>query len=97
MSRSLRKPYYVNASFLRALQKTKKAEGSASKKPIKVFDRSTTIIPETVGMTFLVYNGKKFISIFVTDRMLGFKFGSFAPTRIMPKHTSADKNLKKAK
>jgi len=59
------------------------------KKVIKTWARSCTIIPEFVGFTFLVHNGKKFIPVYVTEQMIGHKLGEFSPTRIFRGHGEA--------
>jgi len=60
-------------------------------KPIKTWSRRSMILPEFVGRTFLVYNGKKFISVFVTENMVGHKLGEFSPTRTFHKHAGQKK------
>ena len=57
-----------------------------SKKPVKTWSRRSVIMPEFVGHTFLVYNGKKFVSVFVTENMVGHKLGEFSPTRTFHRH-----------
>ena len=65
------------------------------KAPIKTWSRKSTIIPEFVGVSFLIYNGKKFIPITISEDMVGHKFGEFAPTRQFAGHTPADKKAAK--
>jgi small subunit ribosomal protein S19 len=65
-----------------------------NKKPIKTWSRKSTIIPDFVGISFLIYNGKKFIAITVSEDMVGHKLGEFAPTRQFSGHTTADKKAK---
>ena len=75
----------------------KKAEAlrlSGRKDPIKIWTRRSTILPQFVGLTFAVYNGKKFIPVFVTENMVGHKFGEFSPTRTYYGH-GADKKAKR--
>ncbi len=68
---------------------------SSSKKPIvKIWSRRSTILPQFVGINFAVHNGKKFVSVAVTEGMVGHKFGEFAPTRTFYGH-SGDKKIKK--
>lgn len=81
MTRSLKKGFYVNPKILKKIEKMEK-EGS--KKPIKVWDRACTIIPEMVGYTFAVHNGKEFVSVYVNDEMIGYRLGEFAPTKRFP-------------
>ena len=64
---------------------------SGSKKVIKTWSRRSTIIPEMVGLTFSVYNGQKFIPVFVTEDMVGFKLGEFSPTRTFRAHSGGSK------
>jgi small subunit ribosomal protein S19 len=83
MPRSLKKGPYVD---LRLLEKVDKARRSGSRQPITTWSRSSTIIPDFVGLTFGVYDGRKHIPVFVTENMVGHKLGEFAPTRIFRKH-----------
>ena len=83
MGRSLKKGPFVE-QFL--LEKIDKMNASTIKKPIKTRSRRSTIIPDFVGHTFLVHNGKVFNSVFVTENMVGHKLGEFSPTRIFKKH-----------
>jgi small subunit ribosomal protein S19 len=91
VARSIKKGPYVEESLLRKIE----AEGGASnKKVVKTWSRRSTIVPEFVGLTFAVNNGKKFIPVFVTENMVGHKLGEFAPTRTYYGH-GADKKSKK--
>ena len=83
MSRSLKKGPYVEPSLLKKVEKSKKGEGKA----IKTWSRRSIILPEFVGFTFAVYNGKRFLPVFVTENMVGHKLGEFAPTRTFRKHS----------
>ena len=65
-----------------------------NKKPIKTWSRKSTIIPEFVGLSFLIYNGRKFIPLTISEDMVGQKFGEFSPTRQFFGHTPADKKAK---
>ena len=85
MGRSLKKGPYVEQHLL---EKIDKIADSNSKKPIKTWSRRSTITPDFVGHTFLVHNGKIFISVFVTENMVGHKLGEFSPTRVFKKHGS---------
>lgn len=87
MARSIKKGPYVQESLLR---KVDLESGGGSRKVIKTWSRRSTIIPEFVGYTFAVHNGKKFIPVFVTENMVGHKLGEFAPTRTYYGH-GADK------
>ena len=73
-----------------------KQKNDPSKKPIKTWSRKSTIIPDFVGVSFLIYNGKKFIPITISEDMVGHKLGEFAPTRTFFGHTPADKKAKPA-
>jgi len=83
MSRSLKKWFYVNPKILNKVEKMKE---SWNKKPIKVWDRACTIVPEMVGYTFAVHNWKEFVSVYVNDDMIGYKLGEFVPTKIFRGH-----------
>ena len=74
--------------------KVEKQKNQPNKKPIKTWSRKSTIIPDFVGLSFLIYNGKKFIPLTVSEDMVGNKFGEFAPTRQFFGHTPADKKAK---
>ena len=88
MSRSVWKGPFVDPSLLKKVEKLKNSPNAA---PIKTWARRCTIIPEFVGHSFLIHNGKKFIPIKISDEMVGHKLGEFAPTRQFPGHTPADK------
>jgi len=86
LGRSIKKGPYVDPKLLKKVEKVKT---SGDRKPIKTWSRRSTIIPEFVGQTFSIHNGKSFISVFVTENMVGHKLGEFALTRIFRKHGSA--------
>lgn len=88
MPRSLKKGPYID---FKLLKKAEEARRSDSPKVIKTWSRRSTIVPELVGLTFAVHNGKKFIPVFVTEHMVGHKLGEFAPTRIFYGHAGAKK------
>ncbi len=93
MSRSIKKGPYTDSSLLK---KVKRWKMSGDRKPIKTWSRRSTIIPEFIGITFLIHNGKKFIPVFISENMVGYKLGEFAPTRIFKKHGSkTDKSKEK--
>lgn len=81
--RSLKKGPFIDHHLLK---KVKKQNDEGNKKPIKTWSRRSMIIPEMVGHTFDVHNGKKFISVFVSENMVGHKLGEFSPTRMFKKH-----------
>ncbi|OGE87776.1 MAG: 30S ribosomal protein S19 [Candidatus Doudnabacteria bacterium RIFCSPLOWO2_02_FULL_49_13] len=90
MSRSLKKGPFIDAKLLAKIQKVSASGGSASggklKVEIKTWSRDSTIFPEMVGMTFLVHNGKIFISVLCSENMVGHKLGEFSPTRKFTRH-----------
>ncbi len=85
MSRSLKKGPFVDTSLLEKLETLNRAN---EKKVIKTWSRRSTVIPEMVGHTMAVHNGKKFIPVYVTENMVGHKLGEFAPTRTFKGHTT---------
>jgi small subunit ribosomal protein S19 len=91
MARAVWKGPFVEESLIKKVEKQK---NETNKKPIKTWSRKSTIIPDFVGVSFLIYNGKKFIAITVSEDMVGHKFGEFAPTRQFFGHTPADKKAK---
>ena len=88
MSRSVWKGPFVDPSLIKKVEKLK---DQTVKTPIKTWSRKSTIIPEFVGVSFLIYNGKKFIPIKISEEMVGHKLGEFSPTRQFSGHTPADK------
>ncbi|HEY9537739.1 MAG TPA: 30S ribosomal protein S19 [Kiloniellaceae bacterium] len=92
MSRSVWKGPFVD-SYL--LKKAEASRGSGRNEIIKTWSRRSTIMPQFVGLTFGVYNGKKFLPVLVTENMVGHKFGEFAPTRTFFGH-AADKKAKRS-
>ncbi len=83
MSRSLKKGPYIDEKLVAKVEKMKK---SGKKSVIKTWARSSTVLPEFVGYTFAVHNGKKFIPVFITENMVGHKFGEFSHTRTFRGH-----------
>jgi small subunit ribosomal protein S19 len=83
MGRSLKKGPFVNAKLFR---KVEQMDSSGGKQPIKTWARACTIVPEFVGHTFMVHNGKLHLKVFVTEDMVGHKLGEFAPTRTFRGH-----------
>jgi|SRR5689334_4747900 small subunit ribosomal protein S19 len=89
MSRSLKKGPFVDVPLL---EKVEVMNRGGEKKVIKTWSRRSTVVPEMVGHTIAVHNGKKFIPVYVTENMVGHKLGEFAPTRQFKGHTTkADK------
>ena len=83
MGRSLKKGPYVD---LRLLAKVEKQQRTGSREPIKTWARDCTIVPDFIGHTFMIHNGKNFMKLFVTEDMVGHKLGEFAPTRKFRSH-----------
>ena len=88
MSRSTRKGPFVDASLVKKVQKAKTDKKT---EPIKTWSRRSMIIPEFVGLTIAVHNGKKFISVFISEDMVGHYLGEFAPTRTFRLHSGQRK------
>jgi len=84
VSRSLKKGPYVDMKVLRKVMRQKEA---GDREPIKTWARACTIIPDFVGHTFLVHNGRSFDKLFVTEDMVGHRLGEFAPTRTFRGHS----------
>ena len=93
MARSIKKGPFIDGHLQ---TKIDDAVAANSKRVIKTWSRRSTIIPEAVGLTFAVHNGRKFVPVFVTENMVGHKLGEFAPTRTFHGHTG-DKKAKVAK
>ena len=91
MTRSVWKGPFVDATLVKKAQKVSE---SGRKEVIKTWSRRSTILPQFVGLTFGVYNGKKFIPVTITETMVGHKLGEFSPTRTYYGHT-ADKKSKR--
>jgi len=88
MARSVWKGPFVDGFLLKKAETTR---ASGRNEVIRTWSRRSTILPQFVGLTFGVYNGKKFLPVFVTENMIGHKFGEFSPTRQFQSHTAADK------
>jgi len=91
MSRSLKKGPFIDEKLLKKVQKQKL---SASHEAVKTWSRASTIVPDFVGHTFNVHNGKNFTRVFVTEEMVGHRLGEFAPTRIFRAHGGASSKAK---
>lgn len=83
MTRSIKKGPWIDPRIQRKVDKAKEA---GDRKPIKTWARASTITPEYVGMTFMVHNGRQFLKVYVTEDMVGHRFGEFAPTRTFRGH-----------
>lgn len=88
MPRSLKKGPFVEPKLTKKVQTMVDA---GEKKMIKTWSRRSTIVPEFIGFTFAVHNGKKFIPVYVTENMVGHKLGEFSPTRTFKGHAGSDK------
>jgi len=91
MPRSVKKGPFIDLHLLKKVEENTRI---ANKKVIKTWSRRSTVLPEMVGMTMAVHNGRKFMPVFVTENMVGHKLGEFAPTRTFHGH-AADKKAKK--
>lgn len=89
MSRSIKKGPFIDKNLFKKIQ----TQGQDKKNPIKTYSRASTIIPEMIGITINVHNGKAFIPVYVSENMIGHKLGEFAPTRLFRGHagSKADK------
>lgn len=83
MARSIKKGFFADEYLIK---KVERLEQTGKKTPIKTWSRRSMILPEFVGHTFEVHNGKTFIKVFVTENMVGHRFGEFAPTRVFRSH-----------
>lgn len=93
MPRSLKKGPFVDGHLM---AKVEAAQANNDRRVVKTWSRRSMVLPEMVGMTFAVHNGKKFVPVFVTENMVGHKLGEFSPTRTFHGHT-ADKKVAKGK
>ena len=92
MSRSVKKgPFILKSLYKKVLDASKTTE----RKLIKTYSRCSTIIPEMVGITISVYNGKTWVPVYITENLVGHKLGEFAPTRIFRGHSGSDKKASK--
>nr|YP_010930405.1 ribosomal protein S19 [Ochrosphaera neapolitana]WKK50133.1 ribosomal protein S19 [Ochrosphaera neapolitana] len=92
MTRSLKKGPFVTAQILAQVEKM---NASGNKETIKVWSRTSLILPFMIGHTFAVYNGRQHVPVFVTDQMVGHKLGEFSPTRTFRSHIKKDKKGKR--
>ena len=86
MGRSLKKGPYVDEKLFR---KVSRLQNEGSREPVKTWARRCTIVPEFVGFTFMVHNGKMFNKVFITEDMVGHKLGEFSPTRTFKGHSGS--------
>jgi small subunit ribosomal protein S19 len=94
MSRSSKKGPYVDDKLLK---KVEQAKENSDKRVIRTWSRSSMVTPEMIGLTFAVYNGRKFIPVYVTEYMVGHKLGEFSPTRTFYSHSGGDKKARLTK
>ena len=92
MSRSIKKGPFIEKKLYKRIVEAGK---SGEKKMIKTYSRCSTIIPEMVGYTVSVYNGKTWVPVYVTENLVGHKLGEFAPTRFFRGHAKSDKKVVK--
>ena len=92
MARSLKKGPYVEESLLR---KVEKMQASGKKQPIKTWSRRSMVLPEFVGLTFAIHNGRQHMPVFITENMVGHRLGEFAPTRTFKAHGGVVKKEEK--
>ncbi len=83
MARSLKKGPYVEDSLLRKVQKM---QASGKKQPIKTWSRRSMVLPDFIGLTFAIHNGRQHVQIYITENMVGHRLGEFAPTRTFKGH-----------
>jgi small subunit ribosomal protein S19 len=91
MARSLKKGPFVDHHLL---EKVRKANAAGKKDVVKTWSRRSMVVPEMVGHTFDVHNGRKFITVFVTENMVGHRLGEFSPTRLFKGHPDSKKKDK---
>lgn len=95
MARSIKKGPYIDASLYKKVVSAQDNIASGNVKPIKTWSRRSTILPEMIGLTFQVHNGKMFIPVYINENMVGHKLGEFSPTRIFRGHAGSKKVGKK--
>ncbi|MBW7865702.1 MAG: 30S ribosomal protein S19 [Candidatus Hydrogenedens sp.] len=88
MARSLKKGYFIEGSLL---EKVQRQASTGDRRVFKTWSRRSTVIPDMIGLTIAVHNGKTFIPVFVTENMVGHKLGEFAPTRTFKGHAGGKK------
>ena len=92
MGRSIKKGPFIDPSLMKKVEKANEAQ---SRKPIKTWSRRSMIVPDFVGHTFNVHNGRAFLPVFVTENMVGHKLGEFSPTRTFKGHGAHTKKATK--
>jgi small subunit ribosomal protein S19 len=91
MARSKKKGPFIEPKLLK---KVESAKSSGDQRIIKTWSRGSMVIPEMIGLTFAVYNGRKFMPVYITEHMVGHKLGEFSPTRTFTGHGAGDKKAK---
>ncbi len=92
MSRSFKKGPFIDVHLFNKIEKVIKLK---DKKPIRTWSRRSTILPNMIGLTILVHNGRRHIPVYITEDMVGHKLGEFSPTRTYRGHLSSEKKIKK--
>ena len=92
MSRSLKKGPFVDGHLMK---KVEAAQASRDKRPLKTWSRRSTILPEFIGLTIAVHNGRQHVPVYINENMVGHKLGEFAPTRTFRGHAAGDKKVGK--
>ena len=92
MSRSLKKGPFVDGHLLK---KVEAAQASRDKRPLKTWSRRSTVLPEFIGLTIAVHNGRQHVPVFINENMVGHKLGEFALTRTFKGHAAGDKKVGK--
>ena len=90
MSRSLKKGPFVDGHLMK---KVEAAQASRDKRPLKTWSRRSTIVPEFIGLTIAVHNGRQHVPVYINENMVGHKLGEFALTRTFKGHSSGDKKV----
>jgi small subunit ribosomal protein S19 len=93
MTRSLKKGPYVEPSLSKKIERMNRG---GERQVVKTWSRRSTIVPEMVGHTLAVHNGKRFIPVYITENMVGHKLGEFAPTRTFRSHSGGGKSVRSA-
>ena len=92
MSRSLKKGPFVDGHLMK---KVETAQATRDKRPLKTWSRRSTILPEFIGLTIAVHNGRQHVPVYINENMVGHKLGEFAPTRTFKGHAAGDKKVGK--
>ena len=94
MARSVKKGPYVDEKLLKKIERMNRLD---EKRPVKTWSRRSMVVPDFVGHTIAIHNGKQHVSIFITENMVGHRLGEFSPTRTFKKHGAATEKVKAAK